>query len=93
MEDGNVMINIIYEDNHLLIVEKPINILVQADDTKDEDLHTHYGICIDDKQACFTLQRRIEDNQELLEAGRAMGVTLGVGLHQEFLNDVNAANG
>lgn len=60
---------------------------------KDEDLHTHYGIWIDDKQARFTLQRRIEDNQELLEAGRAMGVTLGVGLHQEFLNDVNAANG
>lgn len=40
MEDGNVMINIIYEDNHLLVVEKPINILVQADDTNDEDLLT-----------------------------------------------------
>ena len=31
------MINIIYEDNHLLIVEKPINIPVQADDSKDLD--------------------------------------------------------
>ena len=31
------MINIIYEDNHLLVVEKPINIPVQADDSKDLD--------------------------------------------------------
>ena len=34
------MINIIYEDNHLLIVEKPINIPVQADDSKDLDFLT-----------------------------------------------------
>lgn len=39
-EDGNVMINIIYEDNHLLVVEKKPNILVQKDDTKDVDLLT-----------------------------------------------------
>jgi len=32
------MINILYEDNHLLVVEKPINIPVQADDSKDLDL-------------------------------------------------------
>lgn len=31
-------INIIYEDNHLLIVEKPINIPVCADNSKDLDL-------------------------------------------------------
>ena len=31
------MINIIYEDNHLLVVEKPINIPVQEDDSKDLD--------------------------------------------------------
>lgn len=31
-------INVIYEDNHLLVVEKPINIPVQEDNTKDEDL-------------------------------------------------------
>ncbi len=40
MEDGKVMIKIIYEDNHLLVVEKPCNVLVQADDTKDLDLLT-----------------------------------------------------
>ncbi len=32
------MINILYEDNHLLVVEKKPNIPVQADDSKDEDL-------------------------------------------------------
>ena len=32
------MINILYEDNHVLVVEKPINILVQEDETKDKDL-------------------------------------------------------
>ena len=38
MEDGKGMINIIYEDNHLLIVEKPINMPVQADSSNDKDL-------------------------------------------------------
>lgn len=33
-----MFINVLYEDNHLLMVEKPINIPVQADDSKDEDL-------------------------------------------------------
>lgn len=32
------MINVLFEDNHLLVVEKKPNILVQADDTKDKDL-------------------------------------------------------
>ena len=30
-------INVIYEDNHLLVVEKPINVPVQEDESKDED--------------------------------------------------------
>ena len=34
------MINVIYEDNHLLVVEKPINIPVQADSSNDVDLLT-----------------------------------------------------
>ena len=33
-------INIIYEDNHLLVIEKPINIPVQKDNTSDIDLIT-----------------------------------------------------
>lgn len=33
-------INIIYEDNHLLVVEKPVNIPVQADSSNDLDLIT-----------------------------------------------------
>lgn len=33
-------IPILYEDNHLLIVEKPVNIPVQEDRTKDKDLLT-----------------------------------------------------
>lgn len=33
-------INIVYEDNHLLVVEKPINIPVQEDSSKDKDLLT-----------------------------------------------------
>ena len=34
------MINIIYEDNHLLVVEKPINMPVQEDSSKDLDFLT-----------------------------------------------------
>lgn len=36
----NVQIKIIYEDNHLIVVEKPVNILSQADDTGDPDMLT-----------------------------------------------------
>lgn len=31
-------ISILYEDNHLIVVEKPVNMPVQADDSKDIDL-------------------------------------------------------
>lgn len=33
-------LNILYEDNHILVVEKKINILSQGDNTKDKDLLT-----------------------------------------------------
>ncbi|MGS0651552.1 pseudouridine synthase, partial [Staphylococcus arlettae] len=33
-------IDVLYEDNHLLMVEKPINVPVQADNSRDEDLLT-----------------------------------------------------
>ena len=38
MVDGKV--NVIYEDNHIIVVEKPRNVLVQADSTNDLDLLT-----------------------------------------------------
>ena len=34
------MIKILYEDNHIIVVEKPINVPVQADDSKDLDFLT-----------------------------------------------------
>ncbi len=33
-------LDILYEDNHIIVVIKPYNILSQADDTKDEDMLT-----------------------------------------------------
>lgn len=38
VEDGNQMIKILYEDNHLLVVLKPINMPVCSDSSKDLDL-------------------------------------------------------
>ena len=32
------MIKVIFEDNHLLVVDKPVNILSQGDDTNDKDM-------------------------------------------------------
>ena len=32
------MLNVIFEDNHLLVVEKPVNILSQGDNTNDDDI-------------------------------------------------------
>ncbi|TYQ16201.1 UNVERIFIED_CONTAM: 23S rRNA pseudouridine1911/1915/1917 synthase [Acetivibrio alkalicellulosi] len=35
------MVKIIYEDNHILVVEKPINVPVQRDETNDVDILSH----------------------------------------------------
>jgi len=40
MEDGNQMIKILYEDNHIIVVVKDYNIPVQEDSSKDEDMLT-----------------------------------------------------
>ena len=40
MEDGKVMINILYEDNHLLVVEKEVGVLSQSDGTNTPDMLT-----------------------------------------------------
>ncbi len=36
--DAVMKLNVLYEDNHLLVVEKPVNVPVQADASGDEDL-------------------------------------------------------
>lgn len=38
--EKTMKINVLYEDNHVLVVEKPMNMLSQGDSTKDEDLLT-----------------------------------------------------
>lgn len=43
------MYNIIYEDNHLLVVEKPFNMPMQEDNSKDLDLLTYYKKYLKDK--------------------------------------------
>lgn len=42
-------LNIIYEDNHIIVVEKPINMLSQSDNTKDLDLQTALKMYIKEK--------------------------------------------
>ncbi|MBQ8871254.1 MAG: RluA family pseudouridine synthase [Bacilli bacterium] len=43
------MINVVYEDNHIIVVEKPVNIPVQADDSKDLDFLSMIKKYIKDK--------------------------------------------
>lgn len=40
MEDGKVMnkLNVLYEDNHIIVAEKPVNVLSQGDNTGDISL-------------------------------------------------------
>ncbi|MBQ6357147.1 MAG: RNA pseudouridine synthase, partial [Solobacterium sp.] len=40
---------VLYEDNHLLVVEKPVNIPVQADSSNDPDLLTMAKAYIKDR--------------------------------------------
>lgn len=51
MEDGKVMIkiNVLYEDNHVIVVEKPINVLSQSDSTGDDDLLSMVKLYIKEK--------------------------------------------
>ncbi len=43
------MVNVIYEDNHILVVEKPCNIASQGDETGDKDMLTLCKEYIKDK--------------------------------------------
>lgn len=51
MEDGKKMnnLNILYEDNHIIVIIKEPNVLVQSDDTKDLDLITRIKSYLKDK--------------------------------------------
>ncbi|MDD4624072.1 MAG: RNA pseudouridine synthase [Bacilli bacterium] len=51
MEDGKKMnnLNILYEDNHIIVIIKDPNVLVQSDDTKDIDLITIIKSYLKDK--------------------------------------------
>lgn len=40
MSDISNKINVIYEDNHIIVVEKPVNIPSQGDKTGDIDMLT-----------------------------------------------------
>ena len=53
MEDGNQMIKVIYEDNHLLVVVKPINMPTQEDNSKDLDMLTMIKQYIKEKYKNF----------------------------------------
>ena len=44
-------ISILYEDNHILVVEKPVNMPVQADSSRDEDVLTLLKAYIKEKYA------------------------------------------
>lgn len=44
-----IKLNVLYEDNHIIVVEKPINVLSQADCTKDLDLLSMVKSYVKDK--------------------------------------------
>lgn len=51
---------------------------------RDEKLHCHYYLNIEESRARFTLYRTREDVEGLLEEAESLGVTLAVGLWQEL---------
>lgn len=54
------------------------------DGHREETLHCHYRIDVEENTVRFTLQRIREDLEELLEEAEALGVTTAVGLYQEL---------
>lgn len=38
--NDNIKIEVIYEDNHIIVIKKPVNVLSQSDSTKDPDIQT-----------------------------------------------------
>ena len=56
-------INILYEDNHLLVVTKPANMPVCLDNSNDIDLLTKLKEYIKNKQNAFLITMEIEGKQ------------------------------
>lgn len=50
----------------------------------DEKLCCHYNVELQDNFAIFTLQRSFQDTQNLLQKAKNAGVTLAVGLYQQW---------
>lgn len=51
---------------------------------KDEQLHCHYHISINEDSIIFTLQRTREDLEELLNEAETLGIEAAIGLYQEL---------
>lgn len=51
---------------------------------KDDALFCHYSIAVKESEALFYLHRTWEDICAIMEQGKAMGVTRGIGLYQEW---------
>lgn len=50
----------------------------------DAELFCHYGIQVRNDQASFSLYRTKDDLEKLLEKAETLGVTLAIGLYQEY---------
>ena len=78
MEDGKI--KILYEDNHLIVVEKPINMLVQSDNTHDLDLQTLIKKYLKELYSNYV----IEHKEVLNDISR-----LGIEIYDKFLTMYN----
>ena len=71
MEDGKNMskLNVLYEDNHIIVVVKPFNVLSQGDSTKDrsimddiKDSNVYYIDLVDGKNVSDALTEMLSSN-------------------------------
>ena len=82
------MVNVLYEDNHLLVVEKPVNIPVQADSSGDRDLLTTLKEYIRENYAQELNLRRLSRHFALSESclSRKFKAVAGVGISEYITN-------
>lgn len=53
---------------------------------EEESLHCHYKVAVFEDRITFTLWRTGKDSEGLLEEAKTLGVTLALGLYQEWRN-------